>query len=67
MIPYITLIKIPGAKSNSYDAKIPRKNSRTQKIISCPLGCIDHISLKIFSQSKNKDAWSIINYIYRMK
>lgn len=55
MIPYITLIKIPGAKSNSYDAKIPRKNSQTQKIISCPLGCIDHVILKIFSQSKNKD------------
>ncbi len=29
MIPYIALIKIPGAKSNSYDAKIPRKNSQT--------------------------------------
>lgn len=29
MIPYITLIKIPGAKSNSYDAKIPRKNNQT--------------------------------------
>lgn len=31
MIPYITLIKIPGVKSNSYDAKIPRKNSQGKK------------------------------------
>lgn len=28
MIPYITIIKIPGAKSNSYDAKVHRKNSQ---------------------------------------
>ncbi len=28
MIPYVTLIKIPGAKSNSYDSKILRKNSQ---------------------------------------
>lgn len=31
MIPYITLIKIPGAKSNSYEAKIPRKIARRKK------------------------------------
>lgn len=31
MIPYFTLIKIPGAKNNSYEAKIPRKNSQAQK------------------------------------
>lgn len=54
MIPYFTLIKIPSAKNNSCDAKIPRKIARRKKIISCPLGCIDHISLKIFSQSKKR-------------